>query len=54
MNTGSYSFIFFHKNLDRMLNTLMGLLFHMLALQSQELFRGHPFMTSTQKGGGGS
>ena len=25
----------------------------MLALQSQELFRGHPFVASTQKGGGG-
>ena len=31
----------------------MWLLFHMVALKSQELFRGHPFMTSTQKGGGG-
>ena len=29
------------------------LLFHMLALKSQELFRGHPFMTSIQKGGEG-
>ena len=29
------------------------LLFHMLALKSHELFRGHPFMTSIQKGGGG-
>ena len=31
----------------------MWLLFHMVALKSQELFRGHPFMTSTQKGDGG-
>ena len=30
----------------------MWLLFHMLALQSQELFRGHPFVASTQKVGG--
>ena len=48
-----YDFPFFHKKLDRMLNRWMWLLFHMLALQSQELFRGHPFMTSTQKRGGG-
>ena len=48
-----YDFPFFHKKLDKMLNRWMWLLFHMLALQSQELFRGHPFVASTQKGGGG-
>ena len=48
-----YDFPFFHKKLDRMLNRWMWLLFHMLALQSQEPFRRHPFVASTQKGGRG-